>query len=61
MMILSLIINFFALIGVLTTGLIALALWAYYSDEETYEHYPLIDPFEDMEKSIPSADKEGRN
>ena len=60
-MILVLIINFLALIGALTLALIALALWAFVSDEETYEYHPLIDPFEDMEKSIPSADKEGQN
>ena len=53
-MILVLIINFLAVIGTLTLALIALALWAYVSDDETYEYYPLIDPFEDMERSIPT-------
>jgi len=71
MMILSLIINILALIGALTLALIALALWAFVSDNETYEYYPLIDPFEDMENSIPTMNpsradirtrrKEGRN
>jgi len=35
-MILVLIINFLALIGALTLALIALALWAYFSDELKY-------------------------
>ena len=40
-MILGLIINFLAVIGALTLALIALTLWAFYSDEETYEYQEL--------------------
>jgi len=34
-------------------ALFGYALWAFVSDKE--ETYEIIDPFEDMEKSIPSA------
>ena len=49
-MILDLVINILAVIGALTLALIALALWAYFSDEETYETFP-----------IPTADKGNQN
>ena len=47
MMVLSLIINILALIGALTLALIALALWAYVSDEEFHE-------LEGLSSSIPT-------
>ena len=47
MMILSLIVNILALIGVLTLALIALALWAFASDEEFHE-------YEGLSSSIPT-------
>ena len=47
MMIFSLIINILALIGTLTLALIALALWAFVSDEEFHE-------YEGLSSSIPT-------
>ena len=55
-MLLNLIINILAVIGVLTIILIVLALWVFVSDESNYE-YPLIIDFEDMERTIPSTTK----
>ena len=53
-MILSLIINILAVIGALTLALIALALWAYVSDEEFHE-------LEGLTYSIPTLKEESQN
>jgi len=59
-LIVVLIVATLSLIVVSPFALFSYALWIYVSDEHDYE-YPPIDPRENLERSIPTADTESQN